>query len=408
MREANGMASDEATFDIKIRQTAGGTFTVSVSGGMTVLELKEKLKDPAGGVEPEKQRLIYQGHVLKDNKTLGSYNLKADHTVHLVKSVASRGGPSSDPSSGRGPRIRPADPAWTQPVTQPRRNQATVPATPAQLPPNYRPGGGQGGFGGLGGLGGMGGFDASQLQHVQEQLMRDPNAMNEMLNSPAMQAVMSNPEVMRTIMQSNPQMRDLMDRNPELAHILNDPETLRQTMEIARNPDLLREQMRTADRAMSNIESLPEGFNALRRMYENVQEPLMSMTTSAQDAASNPFAALRTNAVAGAGSGANAGAGGDAAAAGGDATQQPNVSPLPNPWAPPPAAGAGGGGAGAGDRRPGAGAGGMASLFGGLGLDGSGGIGGSGLGAGGVPGGGVPKPRWRWRNACWRIRECRA
>lgn len=34
---------------------------------------------------------------------------------------------------------------------------------------------------------------------------------------------------------------------------------------------LQREQMRTADRAMSNIESHPEGFNALRRMYENIQ-----------------------------------------------------------------------------------------------------------------------------------------
>jgi ubiquilin len=29
--------------------------------------------------------------------------------------------------------------------------------------------------------------------------------------------------------------------------------------------------MRNSDRAMSNIESHPEGFNALRRMYETVQ-----------------------------------------------------------------------------------------------------------------------------------------
>lgn len=29
--------------------------------------------------------------------------------------------------------------------------------------------------------------------------------------------------------------------------------------------------MRNADRAMSNIESHPEGFNMLRRMYENIQ-----------------------------------------------------------------------------------------------------------------------------------------
>ena len=34
---------------------------------------------------------------------------------------------------------------------------------------------------------------------------------------------------------------------------------------------LMREQMRSTDRALSNIESHPEGFNMLRRMYENVQ-----------------------------------------------------------------------------------------------------------------------------------------
>ncbi len=35
----------------------------------------------------------------------------------------------------------------------------------------------------------------------------------------------------------------------------------------------MREQMRSNDRALSNIESHPEGYNHLRRMYENVQVP---------------------------------------------------------------------------------------------------------------------------------------
>ena len=33
----------------------------------------------------------------------------------------------------------------------------------------------------------------------------------------------------------------------------------------------MREHMRNTDRAVSNIESHPEGFNALRRMYENIE-----------------------------------------------------------------------------------------------------------------------------------------
>jgi ubiquilin len=48
-----------------------------------------------------------------------------------------------------------------------------------------------------------------------------------------------------------------MDRNPELNHMLNNPEVLRQTMEIARNPAMMQELMRNQDRAMSNLESIP-------------------------------------------------------------------------------------------------------------------------------------------------------
>ena len=62
-----------------------------------------------------------------------------------------------------------------------------------------------------------------------------------------------------------------MNNNPEMAHILNNPQLLRESLALATNPALMREQMRHSDRAMSNLEAHPEGFNALRRMYENVQ-----------------------------------------------------------------------------------------------------------------------------------------
>lgn len=71
--------------------------------------------------------------------------------------------------------------------------------------------------------------------------------------------------------------------------------------------------MRTADRAMSNVEAHPEGYNMLRRMYESVQEPL------ANAANDNPFSALSqpTNTAS------------TAPPPPPDAAQ-----PLPNPWAP--------------------------------------------------------------------------
>jgi len=197
-------------------------------------------------------------------------------------------------------------------------------------------------FPGLGSLGGGGGgatgsFGAgfSELEQVQQRLTQNPNMMREIMNTPAMQSLMNNPELIRSLMMSNPQMREIMDRNPELAHVLNDPSILRQTLEAARNPELMREMMRHTDRAMSNIESTPEGFNMLRRMYENVQEPFLNATTmggnAGSDLGSNPFAALLGNQ----GGTQVRDASNNPSTTGSEATgglTAPNTNPLPNPW----------------------------------------------------------------------------
>ena len=53
-------------------------------------------------------------------------------------------------------------------------------------------------------------------------------------------------------------------------------------MEMMRNPQAMQEAMRSQDLAMSQIENLPGGFNALRRMYEDVQEPMMDAARQQQ------------------------------------------------------------------------------------------------------------------------------
>lgn len=180
------------------------------------------------------------------------------------------------------------------------------------------------------GLGAFNGTGASGLFGAEQELTQNPNMMRDIMNMPAVQSLMNNPEIMRSLIMSNPQMREVMERNPELAHILNDPSILRQTLEASRNPELMREMMRNTDRAMSNIESSPEGFNMLRRMYENVQEPLLNATTmgggAATDTGSNPFAALLGNQ---AGDRSNSSDAGPQLNTG---TTVPNANPLPNPW----------------------------------------------------------------------------
>lgn len=195
-------------------------------------------------------------------------------------------------------------------------------------------------FPGLGSLNGLSGNGVSglfgaglpDLEQVQQQLSQNPNIMREIMNMPAIQNLMNNPDLMRSIITSNPQMRELIDRNPDLAHILNDPSTLRQTLEAARNPELMREMMRNTDRAMSNIESSPEGFNMLRRMYETVQEPFLNATTMAGDTGnnmnSNPFAALLGGNQTGGDRSTNLSTSEQDSAG----SPAPNTNPLPNPW----------------------------------------------------------------------------
>ena len=78
--------------------------------------------------------------------------------------------------------------------------------------------------------------------------------LQQMMDNPLIQSLMSNPEMMRQLITSNPDMRDLMERNPEISHMLNNPELMRHTMELARNPAMMQELMRSQDRAMSNLE----------------------------------------------------------------------------------------------------------------------------------------------------------
>lgn len=85
---------------------------------------------------------------------------------------------------------------------------------------------------------------------------------------------------------------------------------LRQSMEMMRNPAAMREAMRSQDLAMSQLENIPGGFNALRRMYEDVQEPLMSASMGPPTSPSTP--AQPTTPAPG--------------------LTAPNTSALPNPW----------------------------------------------------------------------------
>ncbi|XP_020679900.1 ubiquitin domain-containing protein DSK2b isoform X2 [Dendrobium catenatum] len=324
---------------IHIRCSNGSKFSVQTALDAFVSAFKSLVSEKCD-VPAEQQRLIYKGRILKDDKTLESYGLESDHTIHLVRGAAlSTTSNNSATNLGASPTNNTAASLGAPPTN----NTAAT-----GISPGSNEGGGLGGaelgaslFPGLGsngifgsGASGLFGTGFPEFDQVQQQLAQNPNMMRDIMNMPAIQNLMNNPDLMRNLIMSNPQIREILDRNPDLAHVLNDPNTLRQTLEAARNPELMREMMRNTDRAMSNIESSPEGFNMLRRMYETVQEPFLNATTmegnAGSDAGLNPFAALLGNqgSTQSRGPTNTSTASSDAA----NGSPLPNTNPLPNPW----------------------------------------------------------------------------
>uniref|UniRef100_A0A674HM25 Ubiquilin-4 n=1 Tax=Taeniopygia guttata TaxID=59729 RepID=A0A674HM25_TAEGU len=249
--------------------------------------------------------LIFAGKILKDQDTLTQHGIHDGLTVHLVIKTQNR---SQDPPTQQ------ANTTGSTPTTSTSSSSTSTPASTNSNP-----------FG-LGGLGGLAGLSSlglntpnfSELQSLmQRQLMINPELLIQMMESPFVQTMLSNPDLMRQLIMANPQMQQLMQRNPEISHMLNNPDIMRQTLELARNPAMMQEMMRNQDRALSNLESIPGGYNALRRMYTDIQEPILN--AAQEQFGGNPFASLVSNASAG---GNN------------QPSRTENRDPLPNPWAP--------------------------------------------------------------------------
>ncbi|XP_053976190.1 ubiquilin-1 [Hylaeus anthracinus] len=262
--------------------------TVEIEEDANIKDFKETVAKKFNA-QSDQLCLIFAGKIMKDHETLSTHNVKDGLTVHLViKAPRSASNQSQD-------------------STPTQRPQADISASPFGL----------GSLGGLAGLESLGLGSANFIdlqQRMQRELLSNPETMRQVLDNPLVQSLMNDPENMRNLVTANPQMQELMQRNPEISHMLNNPELLRQTMELARNPSMLQELMRSHDRALSNLESIPGGYSALRRMYRDIQEPMLA----AADSERNPFAALVEN-------------------NGSQDSQNPqqgqeNRDPLPNPW----------------------------------------------------------------------------
>uniref|UniRef100_A0A8C8S3V8 Ubiquilin-4 n=1 Tax=Pelusios castaneus TaxID=367368 RepID=A0A8C8S3V8_9SAUR len=314
---------------------------IVIGDGASVREFKEEISRRFKAKQ-DQLVLIFAGKILKDGDTLNQHGIKDGLTVHLViktpqkvqDSGATAASVPAAPAATAVPSTTPSSPAAPpQPSTSSSALSDTGSNSRRSSGAGTTAGAGDGtasnatsilsGFGGITGLGslGMGSANFMELQQqMQRQLMSNPEMLSQIMENPLVQNMMSNPDLMRQMIMANPQMQQLMERNPEISHMLNNPELMRQTMELARNPAMMQEMMRNQDRALSNLESIPGGYNALRRMYTDIQEPMFS--AAREQFGNNPFSSLAGNSD--------------------SSNSQPlrteNREPLPNPWSPTPPA----------------------------------------------------------------------
>mmetsp|Transcript_40711 Transcript_40711/g.80224 ORF Transcript_40711/g.80224 Transcript_40711/m.80224 type:complete len:232 (-) Transcript_40711:845-1540(-) len=66
-----------------IKTLTGKVFMMQVTASVSVENLKAKIQDYEG-IPPDMQRLIHAGRQLADGRTLGSYNIENNGTIHIV------------------------------------------------------------------------------------------------------------------------------------------------------------------------------------------------------------------------------------------------------------------------------------------------------------------------------------
>ncbi|EDL16711.1 ubiquilin-3 isoform X1 [Mus musculus] len=271
----------------------------SVVDTCTIRQLKEKISHRFKA-HPNQLVLIFAGKILKDPDSLAQCGVRDGLTVHLVIKMQRRTIGTECPSP---------------PVSIPGPNPGEIPQSSSVYSVDGSPSFSLGVLTGLSGLGLTSGSFSDQPGSLMWQHISVPELVAQLVDDPFIQGLLSNTGLVRQLVLDNPHMQHLIQQNPEIGHILNNPEIMRQTMEFLRNPSMMQEMMRSQDRALSNLESIPGGYNVLRTMYTDIMDPMLNAVQ--EQFGGNPFVTATTASTTTTSS---------------QPSRTENCDPLPNPW----------------------------------------------------------------------------
>jgi len=251
-------SQNDEPFTITVRMSTSERFiigdgNIKIISSTSVGLIKQIIStlEASGNCPVERQRLIFKGRILNnDIQTIGDCGIKDNHQVlHLVKS-SSRAiqqqeqqhstNTTSDITSN-------VTSAASNPLLGLREGMMQQPLADGNLNFGNQSNNGNG-----------------MMDQMRQSLQNNPEALSNMMNSmndsPIFQNMLSDPNFMQNAMNTNPEMQGLLDSNPELRQMFNDPDLLRSSMEMMRDPSAMRNMMRNQDLAMSQIENTPGGF----------------------------------------------------------------------------------------------------------------------------------------------------